>query len=107
VCRPLVSVFTGACLGLACSLPARTTSAGLTTVLAVNGLAVTLTLGVVMAFWRLDGAAALFQEGVLAHRLALVFVWLLPLGLLGLARLVLTPACLWLALRFRSERVTR
>lgn len=103
VVRPLVSVFTGACLGLACSLPARTMPASLTTALLANGLALTLTAGAVLATWQLGAAAALFQEGVLAGRLALVFVWLLPLGGLSLARLLVLPAWLWLVVRQRPQ----
>lgn len=98
--RPQLNVLSGAALGLACSTLDRGVSASLTYV-ALAGLAL-LAAGaaLVLAFHGAPLMAGLFTTGVLAGRLALLAVWLLPLALLTGLRLGLSVAGLaWAAWR--------
>ena len=97
VYRSMLNLLFGGALGLAVSTLARTSASALVLASVVSG-AVTLASGALVWFYVTDyGVAGLFSESVLAGRLEGVFMWLLPVGAITLARLGLTGLLLALA----------
>ena len=82
---------------------ARSTSEALIFVITALGSTSLASAGLVFWEYREGALAALFSESVMAGQLERIFVWLSPLAIVMLARLVLAVACLALATR-RIER---
>jgi hypothetical protein len=95
--RPLFNLVLGGAIGLAASTLARSSGGAVLLAVLIGG-AMTITSGA--AIWSFAASfepAALFSESVLAGRLAQVFVWLIPMAGVTLARLVLTGVLLAVA----------
>jgi hypothetical protein len=93
VFRPHIHLLFGGALGLALSSIGRSSAEALTYGALVCAAFFVATAGLLLLFVTQHGAAALFSDSVLAGRLAQVFVWLIPLAVLSVLRLVLIPVC--------------
>ncbi len=103
--RPQFNVLYTGALGLAASTLARSTREAIGLVMLPAGALSAAALGVLIWFYRVGELNSLFSESVLADHLHRIFIWLVPLALVTLVRLLLTVVCFGLAAH-RIDRLT-
>jgi hypothetical protein len=101
--RPLLNLAFGSCLGLLASSLAESRSWAVGLAIGLHGLATLAGAGLVVWFAQTIELSAWFSPAALGLRLGQVYLWLVPLGSVVLARLLLTPVLFGLAL-YRVNR---
>lgn len=105
VYRPQFNLLYTGALGLAASTLAHSTREAIGLVMLPAGALSAAALAVLIWFYRAGELGSLFSESVLAGHLQRIFIWLVPLALITLVRLLVTAVCFGLAAH-RIDRLT-